>query len=98
MTEKAVSKYKLPKVKPNSVLMGNIDPGLRKIVWAKNLNLTAISIDIILFNENIDSFLGSGLNSATLFFALRQVDFSIHITGTIIKRVQPSALMNMKIN
>ncbi|CAG8679647.1 46128_t:CDS:10 [Gigaspora margarita] len=41
-----------------------------------------------MFSQHIENFLGSNLNSATLYFALRQINFENYINGTIIKRVQ----------
>ena len=77
--------------------MANIDPSQNKVVWVNSLKWT-IGTDIWLFSENIDNYLGSSLNSAVLYFALRQINFSVYTSGTVIRRIQGSVLLNLKIN
>jgi len=84
---------KLLKAKPRSIIFSNVNTDKKRLVWV-NSSLTQFYLGEHIWQ--IDN--SNELTTATLFFALRQLNFDFCSNGSIFKEVKALLFMNMKIN
>jgi len=97
VTEKAVQECQLAYAQPNSILISDIELDKNKIVWVSN-NCSKILLGTHNWLLGGTDACDLPRKNATLFFALRQIDFRQYSSGSVINHLQGSALLNMKID